>query len=109
MAIEQRSTTESQYEQHLEALKDRDWKLEDIPFYEPGRPTDFADVAQIDYLDIYPEVWGRECGENGIGRLREVAISVITDAEMAAYDERYPFHEDLEWLESHGLQRADIP
>jgi N-dimethylarginine dimethylaminohydrolase len=109
MAIKQKATAGSQYEQHLEALKERDWKLEDIPFYEPGRPTDFADVAQMDYLDIYPEVWGRKCGENGIGRLREVAISVITDAEMAAYDERYPFHEDLEWLESHGLQRADIP
>ena len=92
MAIEQVGTA-SQYEQHLEALRERDWKLDDVPFYEPGQPTDFAALARLDYQDIYPEVWGRRCGENGIGRLREAAISVITDAEMAAYDERYPFHE----------------
>jgi hypothetical protein len=108
LAIEQRTAAASEYERHLEALRRREWRLEDVPFYEPGRATDFSDVAQMDYQDIYPEVWGRRCGENGIGRLREVAISVITDAELAAYDERYPFHEDLEWLESHGLQRADI-
>lgn len=99
----------SQYEHHLEALKERDRRLEDVPFYRPGEPTDPGALGGMDYQDIYPELWGRRCGENGIGRLREVAISLITDAELAAYDERYPFHEDREWLESHGLQRADIP
>jgi N-dimethylarginine dimethylaminohydrolase len=59
-------------------------------------------------LEERAEVRTRPCGENGLGRLREVAISRITDAELAAYDERYPFHEDIAWLESHGLQRADI-
>jgi N-dimethylarginine dimethylaminohydrolase len=108
MAVEERTQIESQYEQHLQALRERDWTLADIPFYEPGQPADFTRLGRMDYQEIYPKVWGRQCGENGIGRLREVAISMITEAELAPYDERYPFHEDLEWLESHGLQRADI-
>src|SRR5919204_4776511 len=101
-------TQPSRYEEQLERLREKQWTLEEVPFYEPGRPTDFTAYESLDYLDVYPKVWGRECGENGIGRLREVAISLITEAEVAAYDERYPFHEDLVWLESHGLQRADI-
>jgi N-dimethylarginine dimethylaminohydrolase len=110
MAIheEPRAAAEGQYEEHLRMLRERAWQLDDVPFYEPGQPCDFTRLGGMEYLDIYPEVWGRPCGENGIGRLREVAISKISDAELAAYDERYPFHEDLDWLESHGLQRADI-
>jgi N-dimethylarginine dimethylaminohydrolase len=99
----------SPYEEHLERLREKDWTLEDVPFYEPGAPIDFTAYESLHYLDVYDKVWGRECGENGIGRLREVAISLITEAEIAAYDPRYPFHEDLTWLESHGLRKADIP
>lgn len=60
------------------------------------------------YLDDYPRVWGRECGENGIGRLREVALTRITSAELQIYDERYPYHDDIAWLESQGLGYADL-
>jgi N-dimethylarginine dimethylaminohydrolase len=67
---------------------------------EPGRAAD--------YLDTYQSVWGRPCGDNGIGRLREVALSRVGPAEFAVYDPKFPFHEDVGWLESHGLQRADV-
>ena len=76
-------TRPSPYEEHLERLRERDWTLEDVPFYEPGQPTDFTAYESLHYLDVYDKVWGRECGENGIGRLREVAISLITEAEIA--------------------------
>lgn len=103
-----RATDQTLYDLHLDDLRKREWRLEDVPFYERGQGADFRSYETIDYLDVYEKVWGRRCGENGIGRLREVAISIITDAELEIYDERYPFHEDLAWLESHGLQKADI-
>ena len=100
--------TSTQYERHLESLREREWRRDDVPFYEKGEPPAFDAYAAIDYLDVYERVWGRPCGENGIGRLREVAITLITEAEFAIYDERYPFHEDLPWLESQGILRGDF-
>ena len=96
------------YQRYQDELRARQWKVSDVPFYREGEAPDFTDYETLDYLDVYHKVWGRQCGENGLGRLREVAISVITEAENAVYEPRYPFHEDLIWLESHGLRRADI-
>jgi hypothetical protein len=81
------ATTElgSQYEQHLERLREREWRLEDVPFYKPGEAPDFNAYEHLDYVDVYEQVWGRPCGENGIGRLREVAITRITEAEFAIF------------------------
>jgi N-dimethylarginine dimethylaminohydrolase len=69
---------------------------------------DPLELERAHYLELYPRAWGRECGENGIGRLREVAISKITSAELQAYDPRYPYHEDVAWLESQGLGYGDL-
>jgi N-dimethylarginine dimethylaminohydrolase len=102
-------TEVSPYESLLEERRKRDWRLGDLPFAGTGIDEAGWMYEQLDYLDIYPEVWGRPCGENGIGRLREVAISKITEAELEVYDQRYPFHEDPVWLESQGLLDADIP
>ena len=101
----------TQYDDHLEKLRQRDWQLADVPFYKDGMPTHFTDYENLDYLDYYEGVWGRKCGENGgIGRLREVAITKITEAENEIYNKRYPYHEDLDFTESQGLGRvADIP
>ena len=96
------------YQRYQDELRAREWKLSDVPFYREGEAPDFTDYETLDYLDFYHKVWGRQCGENGLGRLREVAISLITEAENAVYEPRYPFHEDLIWLESQGLRRADI-
>lgn len=99
---------ESQYEKHLEALGRRQWSLEDVPFYHAGQAPDFGDYEHLDYFETYQKIWGRKCGENGIGRLREVAITKITEAEDAIYDEKYPFHEDMAWLNSHGILPGDF-
>lgn len=96
----------SPYKLHLERLRDES-ELWTPPFEPSGEGEDA--LSDIDYLDLYPKVWGRKCGDNGIGHLREVAISIITAAENAVYDPRYPFHEDPAWLESQGLLQADVP
>lgn len=86
----------------------QDFRVEDLPFAAQGiDPAGWA-YEELDYLDVYPHVWGRRCGENGIGRLREVALSRITDAELQVYDERYPYGQDRVWLESQGLLEADV-
>jgi N-dimethylarginine dimethylaminohydrolase len=56
-------------------------RLTDVPGYVPGQPPSVDTWHDIDYLDIYPKIWGREFGANGIGKLREVALTVITPAE----------------------------
>jgi N-dimethylarginine dimethylaminohydrolase len=99
----------SPYDQALAERRARDWGVADLPFAAEGIDAAGWRYEDLDYGEIYPQVWGRPCGENGIGRLREVAISRISDAEVQVYDERYPFHEDPVWLESQGLLRADVP
>ena len=75
MAIEQTPATASQYEDHLRALTEREWTLDDVPYYVPGQPTDFADVAAMDYQDIYPEVWGRRWP--GADRTLDVHVATL--------------------------------
>jgi N-dimethylarginine dimethylaminohydrolase len=101
-------TAESPFEAFQAARRRRDWRLEDLPFADRGIDDAGWAYQDLDYRHVYPEVWGRQCGENGIGRLREVALSRISPVEVAVYDERYPFHEDPAWLESQGLLDADI-
>ena len=69
-------TQPSRYEEQLERLREREWTLEEVPFYEPGRPIDFTAYESLHYLDVYDKVWGRECGENVLERLlhRDVAV-----------------------------------
>jgi N-dimethylarginine dimethylaminohydrolase len=99
----------SPYERIQEDRRSRDWRLDDLPFAAGGIDAGGWAYEELDYLENLPAAWGRPCGENGIGRLREVAISKITDAEVRIYDERYPFHKDPVWLESQGLLSADVP
>ena len=71
-------------------LRGGQFSLEQMPGYIKGqRPT--TDVwHNIDHLDIYPKVWGRECGKNGIGKLREVVLTEITESEKFAYHDLDP-------------------
>ena len=71
-------------------LRAGEFTLEQMPGYVKGqRPT--TDVwHNIDHLEIYPKVWGRECGKNGIGKLREVVLTEITESEKFAYQDLDP-------------------
>jgi N-dimethylarginine dimethylaminohydrolase len=63
--------------------------LEGFPGYRPGSVPQYADYhAEVDFLDEVELIWGRRWGAQGIGRLREVAMSPPTEVEtLPLYDE----------------------
>lgn len=89
---------DSQYLRHIEAqqakLSEGGFKLSDIPNYIPGVFPEPETWHNIDYLDVYSRVWGREIRGNGIGKLREVALTEITSNEYNPIFEEDPafFH-----------------
>ncbi|HZW58284.1 MAG TPA: arginine deiminase family protein [Nitrososphaerales archaeon] len=93
---------ESEFDRHYKELQKRKWSLNDVPGYEKGKPFDIYKWQQMDYLDLYPKFFGRECGQNGIGKLREVALTKITSNEVNPLKDEDPefwkytayFHED---------------
>ena len=56
-----------------QAANERQFKPEDYPFYEPGRPLNHAKYHQVSYLDELEATWGKKWGAQGLGKLREVA------------------------------------
>ena len=89
---------DSQYLSHIKAqqqkLAEGGFKLSDIPNYIPGVFPEPETWHNIDYLDVYSRVWGREIRGNGIGKLREVALTEITSNEYNPIFEEDPafFH-----------------
>jgi N-dimethylarginine dimethylaminohydrolase len=73
------------YARHIAEMQQRlqegSFSLDGMPGYKPGEPPSIETWHNMDYLDIYPKIWGREFGANGIGKLREVALTEITPAE----------------------------
>lgn len=59
-----------------------DYPVENYPDYEPGKPPRFEKLMEIDHLDEIERIWGRRWGEQGIGRLREVALVKPTALEV---------------------------
>ena len=79
------------------------FSLESMPGYVPGQPPSIDTWHEMDYLDIYPKIYGRECGANGIGRLREVALVNITESE------RFPLYDsDPLYFPTMGLSHDDL-
>jgi len=74
-----------------------------MPGYVQGEPPSPERWGNTDYLEIYSKVWGREFGANGIGRLREVALTEITEHELWPYYSAAP-----EYLNQMGLRYADL-
>lgn len=64
-------------------------ELAAFPGYRPGCVPQYADYhEEIDFLDELEAIWGRRWGAQGIGRLREVAMSPPSEAEtLPLYDE----------------------
>ena len=95
---------DSQYLRHIEAQQEKlsagGFTLSDIPGYVPGVFPEPETWHNIDYLDVYSRVWGREIRGNGIGKLREVALTEITSNEYNPIFEEDPafFHK---WEESY--------
>jgi len=89
-------TFESEYLDHMDRQQERlrkgEFKLADVPGYVKGQFPVPEIWHNIDYLDVYQKVWGRPIGGNGIGKLREVALTTITDNEYnPVFEEDPPF------------------
>lgn len=59
-----------------------EYRLEDYPGYEPGKPPRVDKIHEIDYMDELEKIWGKKWGYQGIGRLREVAMCRPTEDEI---------------------------
>ncbi|HEY7282708.1 MAG TPA: arginine deiminase family protein [Actinomycetota bacterium] len=92
-----------------ERLRSGEFTLDGMPGYVPGEAPSIETWHHMDHLDISPKIWGREFGANGIGRLREVALIEITEAErfsMRELDPAYFPRMGLEYRELDiGLMR----
>ncbi len=68
-------------------------ELARFPGYRPDSVPQYADYhAEVDFLDELELVWGRRWGAQGIGLLREVAMSPPTEVEtLPLYDEAPAF------------------
>ena len=92
----------TEYDAHQEVLRQRDWKLKDVPFYKgKGETHDPFDWDNLDYLDAYPQIYGRRCGSAGIGTLREVGITRPSADDE--YSNHPYFHEDKEYMNRDGF------
>lgn len=96
----------SPYEQRTQKLQElvtsQSYSLSDTPGYAQGVK---GNTHGVSYQELYPLVWGRECGSAGIGRLREVAISAVNEHEFAEVFRQDPdfFHAfsdyaSLDWM-----------
>ncbi|MGH8962985.1 MAG: dimethylarginine dimethylaminohydrolase family protein [Jatrophihabitantaceae bacterium] len=70
-----------------------DLDLTVFPGYRPGAPPQYAEYhAEVDYLDEVEAIWGQKWGAQGIGQLRQVAMSPPTEVEtLPAYDKDRAF------------------
>lgn len=86
-----------------EAARRNEFSVRQMPGYVEGEPASPSTWHHMDMLDLYPKIYGRECGANGIGRLREVALVEITPAERFAL-----FEEDPMYFPQTGLSYLDL-
>ena len=81
----------------------KEFKLTEMPGYVPGQAPSIETWHNIDAKEIYPKIYGRECGANGIGKLREVALIDITPHErFVAYEQ------DPAYFPQMGLSHGEL-
>jgi N-dimethylarginine dimethylaminohydrolase len=86
-----------------ERLRRGEFTLEDMPGYVKGQAPSVDTWHNLDFLDVYPKVWGRECGKNGIGKLREVMLTEITEHEKFKYYDLDPGYFPKMGIDYHQL------
>lgn len=62
--------------------KPEDFRIEDIPFYEPGKPPRHDLWGKLDFSDEEERLFGRKWGAQGIGKLREVLVCRPSENEI---------------------------
>lgn len=98
------------FDEYQERLRRHEWSWDDVAlFYEgPGTPQSIVPLHRLDYLDVYQRTYGRAIGANGIGALREVALSRITEAEDRIYSAERPYAAVPGLLDAHGAGRRGL-
>jgi N-dimethylarginine dimethylaminohydrolase len=88
--------------------KIEDYPLTEYPDYESGKPPRTEVLQEIGYLDEYERVWGKSWGAQGIGKLREVALTMPTQHEVNPLWSKDPSFFLLRRVDIHlgVLQRA---
>jgi len=96
------------YQEELkEKLRKGELSIKDMPFYEKGKATDAFKITQLDYLDVKDKIYGRKFGKNGIGRLKEVALTKITERE--SYLNHPYYKEDPDYFVNTGIGGVEHP
>ena len=82
-------------------------ELTRFPGYRPGSVPQYAEYHdEVGFLDEIEAIWGKRWGAQGIGRLREVAMSPPTEVEtLPLYDEDPAFFVFGDQLPDLGLMR----
>jgi N-dimethylarginine dimethylaminohydrolase len=95
----------TRFDAYQEFLRARTWTWDDMSLFYEGKGTkqSIVPLHELDYLDVYERTYGSRFGANGIGRLREVALSRITDAEDRIYDPALPYASRPDVLAAHGV------
>jgi N-dimethylarginine dimethylaminohydrolase len=98
------------FDEHQERQRNRAWTWDDVAQFRdaPGTPQSIVPLHDLDYLDVYEHTYGRAIGANGIGRLREVALTPITEAEDRIYAPGSPYTAVPGLLEAHGAGRRGL-
>lgn len=71
-------------------------RLNDLPGFKSGYVPQYYEYhSQVDYLDELEAIWGQKWGAQGIGRLRDVALTIPTEMETSPiYEEEPSFFQD---------------
>jgi N-dimethylarginine dimethylaminohydrolase len=77
--------------------------LEELPWFEAGKPLRNWMLHETDFADEVEQIWGRPWGAEGIGTLREVLVSRPTENEI-----RPEYAEEWQYYYSSAAGNADL-
>ncbi|MBM3511303.1 MAG: hypothetical protein FJX61_14370 [Alphaproteobacteria bacterium] len=97
----------NEYDAWQERQRGRNWTLDQVPFYKgKGHHAEHNPFNwhHHDFLKYYDQVYGRQCGAAGIGKLKDVGL--VRVKEGAAVE--HPFlKEDPDFARREGLRKVD--
>jgi N-dimethylarginine dimethylaminohydrolase len=97
-------TTELTYSSpHPAADHDEQQLLDELPWFDAGRPLHNWMLHETDFYDEVEQIWGRRWGAEGIGKLREVLVSRPTENET-----RPEYAQEWQYYYSSAAGNADL-
>jgi N-dimethylarginine dimethylaminohydrolase len=77
--------------------------LDELPWFEPGKPLRNYMLHETDFYDEVEQIWGRRWGAEGIGTLHEVLVSRPTENET-----RPEYAREWQYYYSSAAGNADL-